>query len=420
MRFYGFFKESVVESRLENCRIRKLIIYYYLEDRSVMIVEPKVQNSGTPQGAFLKRQMLLKQDGSKLPFEPTDFRVGLDLGICGRSIRVTDCDEYTREYFNNIGQPQPASLDTPIDAFAKSLEPIPVKKDKELLEFLEKKLGGGKVASQKQFLDNDRKVLRFFVRAEDGLQYIWHYFLADDTIEIREVHFANDGRDSFSIYLRRQKLPETFDVNQPGQQFIGDRYLTCNEIHADQPLIAYGRVFHIRGVDRFTADYYNENHNRQFPLCDVEQPQPMEKVEIQIPPHNGFGDEVDSLGYVYDLIPKKPKIDFFKYVDNDKKILRYTARFNTRVPEDVDRRFIISYYLGDDTISIFEPAQKNSGIIEGPFLRREKYKNVDNNNQFITPTDLPVGGDIKVNTYNFHILGCDDYTTKYLATHTYA
>ena len=34
-----------------------------------------------------------------MPFEPTDFRVGLDLGICGRAIRVYDCDEYTREYF---------------------------------------------------------------------------------------------------------------------------------------------------------------------------------------------------------------------------------------------------------------------------------------------------------------------------------
>lgn len=138
-----------------------------------------------------------------------------------------------------------------------------------------------------------------------------------------------------------------------------------------------------------------------------------------MPPHNGFGDEVDSLGYVYDLIPKKPKIDFFKYVDNDKKILRYTARFNTKVPEDVDRRFIISFYLADDTISIFEPAQKNSGIIEGPFLERRKYKNVDRNNEFITPSELPVGGDIKINGYNFHVLGCDEYTTKYLATHTF-
>ena len=99
MRFYGYFKESVVESRLENYRIRKLIVYYFLEDRSIMITEPKMVNSGTPQGAFLNRQLVIKQDGSGMPFDPTDFRVGLDIGICGRSIRVYDCDQYTREFF---------------------------------------------------------------------------------------------------------------------------------------------------------------------------------------------------------------------------------------------------------------------------------------------------------------------------------
>jgi hypothetical protein len=195
--------------------------------------------------------------------------------------------------------------------------------------------------------------------------------------------------------------------------------LTCNEIRWGQPLIAYGRVFDIHGVDQFTQDYYKQLHNEDFPIGDIIKPAKPAPVEKQVPPHNGFGNEIDSLGYVYDLIPKKPKIDFFKYVDNDKKVLRYTARFNTKVPEDVDRRHIISFYMADDTISIFEPAQKNSGILEGPFLERQKYKNVDNNNENITPTDMPIGGDIKINGWNFHIYGCDDYTTKYLATHTY-
>jgi len=68
LRFYGYFKESVVESKLENYRIRKLIIYYFLEDRSILMVEPKMVNSGTMQGAFLNRQMVLKQDGSDMPF----------------------------------------------------------------------------------------------------------------------------------------------------------------------------------------------------------------------------------------------------------------------------------------------------------------------------------------------------------------
>jgi len=43
--------------------------------------------------------MVLKQDGSGLPMLPGDFRIGLDVGILGRSIRIYDCDEYTREFF---------------------------------------------------------------------------------------------------------------------------------------------------------------------------------------------------------------------------------------------------------------------------------------------------------------------------------
>ena len=418
LRFYGYFKEAVVESRLENHRVRKLIIFYYLEDRSIQLIEPKQTNSGCLQGIFLKRQMVIKQDGSNMPFEPTDFRVGLDLGLCGRSIRIYDCDQYTREFFENLGVPQAEATSAPVDAFEISTIPKPVNKDPELLEYLEKKLGGGRVASQKQFLDFDRMVLRFFTKSDD-LQFVWHYFLADDTVEIREVHFPNDGRDSFSIYLRRQRLPQTFDVNQPGQALIGDNYLTCDEIDFEKPLAAYGREFKIFGVDRSTQDYYLAKYQRHFPLGDVEKPAARPPVVVQIPPHNGFGDEVDSLGYVYDLVPKKPKIDFFKYVDNDKKILRYTAKFNTKVPEDLDRRFIISFYLADDTISIFEPAQKNSGIIEGPFLERKKYKNIDSNMEFITPSDLGIGKDIKINGFTYTILGCDDFSKKYLATHTY-
>jgi hypothetical protein len=98
LRFYGYFKESVVESRLENFRIHSVLVYYFLEDKSIMIIEPKIVNSGVPQGAFLKRQMVLKGDGMS-PFMPEDFRVGVDIGIHGRSIRVTDADEYTRQFF---------------------------------------------------------------------------------------------------------------------------------------------------------------------------------------------------------------------------------------------------------------------------------------------------------------------------------
>lgn len=117
------------------------------------------------------------------------------------------------------------------------------------------------------------------------------------------------------------------------------------------------------------------------------------------------------------MVPKKPKSDLFKSVDNEKKVLRYTVRFNTRVPEDVDRRFIISFYLSDDAISIYEPPVKNSGIIPSPVLRRGKYKNFDKNNAFITPSDMPIGGNIKVNGFSYNLLSCDEYTKNYLSEH---
>lgn len=35
-----------------------------------------------------------------------------------------------------------------------------------------------------------------------------HYFLSDDTVEVREMHKPNSGRDPFPVLMRRQKLPK--------------------------------------------------------------------------------------------------------------------------------------------------------------------------------------------------------------------
>lgn len=43
------------------------------------------------------------------------------------------------------------------------------------------------VRDEKQFLENDRKVLKFYIFYDSP--YIMHYFLADDTLEIREINY---------------------------------------------------------------------------------------------------------------------------------------------------------------------------------------------------------------------------------------
>lgn len=72
----------------------------------------------------------------------------------------------------------------------------------------------------KQFLQYDRRVLRFYCLWDDtdnmfgdAREMVLHYFLADDTVEIREVIPANSGRDAAPMFLRRQRLPKVSYCN---------------------------------------------------------------------------------------------------------------------------------------------------------------------------------------------------------------
>ena len=49
LRWFGFYKESIPNSPVENHRIRKVVVHYYLDNDTLDVVEPKEPNSGLPQ-----------------------------------------------------------------------------------------------------------------------------------------------------------------------------------------------------------------------------------------------------------------------------------------------------------------------------------------------------------------------------------
>lgn len=50
LKFNAYFKETVHESPNEYYRVRPVEIFYYLEDNSITVMEPHLDNSGLPQG----------------------------------------------------------------------------------------------------------------------------------------------------------------------------------------------------------------------------------------------------------------------------------------------------------------------------------------------------------------------------------
>ena len=143
LRFFGYFKESIVEEELESGRIRLLVIYYYLTDDTISIVDTRQENSGIPQGGFLSRGQIFKSDGKRYHF--SDFQIGKDVFIYGKAIRIYDADQFTRSFCAENGINLGPKQELPEDPFIKKMTTKPkLVKDNIMKEYLEYSMGGEK------------------------------------------------------------------------------------------------------------------------------------------------------------------------------------------------------------------------------------------------------------------------------------
>lgn len=49
----------------------------------------------------------------------------------------------------------------------------------------------------------------------DKMPFVIHYYLADHTMEVREVRLRNDGRDPFPLLVRRMPIPKKVRSHRP-------------------------------------------------------------------------------------------------------------------------------------------------------------------------------------------------------------
>jgi len=89
-----------------------------------------------------------------------------------------------------------------------------------------------------------------------------------------------------------------------------------------------------------------------------------------IPPYTGFGTPEDSLGSVFFLQPKAPKKNINKMFSHDQVILRFECRMISEIKDFNSKKFILSYYCGDETIQVYELTERNKGVWGGKFLER--------------------------------------------------
>lgn len=86
--------------------------------------------------------------------------------------------------------------------------------------------------------------------------------------------------------------------------------------------------------------------------------------------------------------------------------------------EDDGRRFVITYHLADDTMTIFEPYIPNSGRMSSRFLIKSKVAKqkpqVNGEPDYFTIDDFYIGCRLRIHGFDFEITGADERVRKYL------
>lgn len=429
LRFDCYFQEKVEENAKENCRFRHCQIMYYLEDGTMQVTEPRIENSGIPQGAFIKRHVIPHAEGGNIL--PTDLKLGEGIYIYGKVFHICKCDDFTKWFAEEAGLDLGEECEPPRDLYTKNEEflrksaegafgiPRNVMEGKKYNEL---QLGGARGNDGlDQFLKNDGKVLRFYSYWDDHTRYgirqyqCIQFFLADDSILIGDQYPRNSGRAPFPTLFKRKKMEKHYKVNAvPGMLQKDPVYVMPGDLRCGEFLEVLGRAYFLYDCDDFTKDFYKT-------YMDFEQVPHLKNVEndeivhqkLTPPPHNGPGTAEDSLLNCIHLQPQVPKQDLVKLTTLDGKILRFEARCANYQVEDEDRKFIIGYFCANDTVACWELRQRNSGFAEGKFAERGRKKNPATG-EYYKPQDLYVGAEVAISCMPMIITRADEYTLKFL------
>eukprot|EP00755_Sulcionema_specki_P003720 Sspe_Gene.3831::Locus_1277_Transcript_1_2_Confidence_0.667_Length_2386::g.3831::m.3831 len=458
LRFVGYFKEAVVESSIEDYRIRRVAICFYPADGTLLIREAKQVNSGMPTsvhggGAVLvRRHKVYEEDGT--PVELEDLQIGEEFECYGKVFKILDCDGYTRKALTDRGWVVPPPLPWPEDedkaeqinkkrmamsgVRALTTDNMDVKRQVEFaLSGRVTKYHPDQTRAAQQFLAaTGNRHLTFNVLWDDRGEskgdcrvMSMKYHLEDDTIELVENRVVNSGRDGSVKFLCRQRvaleptaLPNLSSAVQHNTYGTTLRagFLTWKDVQIGKTLRIHGKEFLVYDADQYTREWYRQKGIELAPgmnvsgIVDRDKKQPVKHFP---PPHNGFGDETDSLGNWKNLMLKPPRRNVQQLLEDGHKVLRFRAVLhNNTKPEDQARSFVVNYYLATEEVEVIESSVRNSGIVAGKFLARTKlYKEHPDTRQrtLLTKDDFFPGAVVHILGRDFELQDIDAKSVKY-------
>ena len=278
-----------------------------------------------------------------------------------------------------------------------------------------------------RFCKLDKKVLRFFGHftesIPDGLGTETSrlrnvhvlYFLEDDTLSLVEPRLHNSGLDQ-GILVKRHRIAKS-DLFSGGDR----EYYHWTDLNIGAELAVYGRVVRLTDCDEFTRSHLASEGVELAPLAPS-PPDPHSQQREMMGPggqqqHHQTKDNYDKLA---------------QFLHHDRRVLRFYGL--SRLPEyphgkDGSKKFIICFYLADDSIEVrdIRDSSESKGAGSFPkFLKRQKLpkrrtgtadafpsmRAAEKQNYF-SAEDFMIGKTITILNKEFLIYDMDEFTRRF-------
>lgn len=431
LRFFAYYTEDVYESTVETNRVRKVKIQFFLHNGVISVTEtPFVKNSGLRQGTTASPYKAPGVDVFSLC-------IGASVNLRSVNYHLVDCDAFTREFYEVMGMPQPEPLDYPYDTFeAKALKPRPPVDEgqidmRRVVEVQAAQVAGTHAslltpeerAKARDFYLHDREVLRFFA-VWNKRQFRINYYISDGTLSIMFDPAENDGRDRYAVFSRRNKIPKdtkavllnSETINRP--QGPPPKYISTEDLRTGTTVDLFTRQFFIYDCDAHTREYFKERgvdmpsfprpyceedmalEKRQKSKKQLKEDASMNKSDVVKGPTFGASSMVFEDTVIY-----KDSLKMNRFAQD---VFRFGARMVERCPEDEGRKFIVCYYLADDTISVYELLINNSGRMGGKVFARRQMASIKD------PRELKIGAKLLIEGNEYILEEMDERTKKYI------
>jgi hypothetical protein len=272
LRFFGIWDDSA--SKFGG--LHHITLLYFLSDETMELRNHVKIGNLTTEPTFLRRGRVprklpeVKMDGSTLSqahakfnvneyYCDKDLKIGSAINIYGRSIALLDCDDFTKQYFNEkYGQPvgEPIEFDQYDHAQDGRVVLRPAKKiaakKQHAVEVEEATIvPTGNTPKIKRYGVDESVVLRFIARLKSPAtpldaerSFVIQYHHIDDTFAVFEKPLLNSGVPS-GKFLERSHVKKAGTAEYLGAQDIA--------VHGD--LTLFSRTFVLTEADIYSVKY---------------------------------------------------------------------------------------------------------------------------------------------------------------------